>query len=254
MEAILERIARDGGAAEVRRLWMPPEDPAAFAVLGELRFPLVEELVLESAWVLGGPGRLTWLAEMPRLRRLTFGFTMPDDGLIAAMAALPWWRQLTFLEAKFVGLEKTGGLGALWEGSALEELRLCYPGPADARCLLGFPFAKLKVLALCGEAGDGFLRELAVADMPRLQDLDVRRLRVTEDGVREFVAAKRAGLPRLKRLGIRFASTRVTDYHDWDGTVVDSGNEWMSPRELQKAVFAGSSLRLMPEIARWPGE
>ncbi len=71
--------------------------------------------MLPLAWVLGGLGRLTWLAEMPRRRRLTFGFTMPDDGLIAAMAALPWWRQLTFLEAKFVGLERTVGLGALWK-------------------------------------------------------------------------------------------------------------------------------------------
>ena len=184
MEAILERIERDGGAAQIRRLWMPPEDPAAFAVLGGMRFPMLEELVLPSAWVLGGPGRETWLREMPRLRRLTFGFTMPDDGLIAAMAALPWWRQLTFLEAKFVGLEKTGGLGALWEGSVFEELRLCYPGAADAACLLGFPFAKLKVLALCGEAGDAFLRELAVVGMPQLRDLDVRRARVSEDGVR----------------------------------------------------------------------
>ena len=184
MEVILERIEHDGGAAQIRSLWMPPEDPAAFAVLGGMRFPMLEELVLPSAWGLGGPGRETWLREMPRLRRLTFGFTMPDDGLIAAMAALPWWRQLTFLEAKFVGLEKTGGLGALWEGSVFEELRLCYPGAADAACLLGFPFAKLKVLALCGEAGDAFLRELAVVGMPQLRDLDVRRARVSEDGVR----------------------------------------------------------------------
>jgi hypothetical protein len=42
MEAILERIERDGGAAQVRSLWMPPEDPAAFAVWGGMRFPLLE--------------------------------------------------------------------------------------------------------------------------------------------------------------------------------------------------------------------
>jgi hypothetical protein len=252
MEAILERIERDGGAAQVRRLWMPPEDPAAFAVLSGMRFPLVEELVLPSAFVRGGPGRETWLREMPRLRRVTFGFTMADDGLIAAMAALPWWRQLTFLDAKFGQLQKTGGLGALWEGTALEELRLCYPGAADARCLLGFPFARLRLLALCGETGDAFLEGLAGASLPFLEDLDVRATSVSAAGVRAFVAAPRAGLPRLRRMGIAFASDREEPYHDWNGALVGSGYEPMTSGELEGAFFAGSSLRLMPEIERWP--
>lgn len=62
---------------------MPPEDPAAFAVLSGMRFPMLEGLMLPSAWLLGGPGRDTCLRELPRLRRLTFGFTMPDCGSIA---------------------------------------------------------------------------------------------------------------------------------------------------------------------------
>ena len=119
---------------------------------------------------------------------------------------------------------------------------------------IGLPGCAVEGAGVVRGGGDAFFGDLAVVGMPQLRDLDVRRLRVSEDGVREFVAAERAGLPRLNRLGIQFASSRVADDHDWDGTVVGSGTEWMSPRELQKAFSAGSSLRLMPEIERWPGD
>lgn len=252
MEEILRRIARDGDAAHVRKLWMPPEDPVAFEVLSELRFPLVEELVLPSAHVLQGPGRETWLREMPSMRRLTFGFTLTTDALIAAMAGLPWWRQLTFLQGKFGQLDKTAGWGPLWAGTSFTELRLGYPDPVDGRSLLLSAHPQLRVLSICGQTGDEFLRALAEASLPALEDVDVRSTQVTEEGVRAFVAAPRAGLPRLRRMGIAFASDREETYHDWNGAQVGSGYEPMTARELDAAFFTGSGLRLMPDIDGWP--
>lgn len=168
------------------------------------------------------------------------------DGDVAMVAAT------NIFAGKIRGVQATRGWDPLWEGTGFQELRLAYPEPADGASFLRCQYPSLRILSFCGQIGDEFLEGLASAQFPRLTDLDVRATRVSEEGVCAFIAAPRTGLPRSRRMGIAFARQREESYHDWNGAVVGSGFEPMSRRELESAFFAGSSLRWMPEIERWP--
>lgn len=114
--------------------------------------------------------------------------------------------------------------------------------------LIHGPLPHLRVLALCGEIGDEFLKELAGVSLPSLEDLDVRNTNITPEAVRAFALGKRPGLSSLKRLGIAFDSDRRQDYTDSNGALVGWGYEPMTDLELQYDILSGSGLLLMPTI------
>ena len=190
----------------------------------------------------------------PPQNRLEIPFTQVTGADLAALAACPWWRELVFLQASFANLKEAANWRDLWSGPdlAFEEVRLCYPNTKCAIEVIRGPLAHLRVLALCGEIGDEFLQELAGASLPELEDLEIRKTNTTAAAVRDFAHSKHPGLPRLKRLGISFASDRREDYTDWNGALVDWGYAPMNDAELQYDILGIGGLKLMPTIYGWP--
>lgn len=219
-----------------------------------LELPNLTELLLEhmtfqtsSDW--------SFLRGLKKLNSFIAGSTRANDQIIAALAEMPWWENLTHLDLTFFDLAKTENWHLLWEGRklSLELLCLRYLDSAEAGQILRADLSNLQYLILGITKGVPFLHQLTKADLPNLEDLELRHADIPADEVLQFIQAEYPKLPRLKRIGKTFYSDRKYDVCDWNGAVVDWDYEQLSDGEAQKQHFEKTKYSILPSNSELEG-
>jgi hypothetical protein len=220
-------------------------EDSARALMDEVRFADVESLTLTNGRILADPVFSRYYLDMPKLRALTIPFFPETSALLDLLAGASWWRQL-----RAVSLQLVGGVtgldtwAPLWNQPELmlEELKLGIVVTRHAIDVVNGKLPKLRVLALKGQAYEGFVPALLDANLPALTDLDLRETHMDVDAIRQLTRSPRPGLPSLIRLGLLVNSGREAQYTDWNGAVVWSGEEWMDDQEIYLNFLMGTGL------------
>ncbi len=249
-----DRAALRRHAATLRSLVLDVRavrDPADLAALG---MPALRELSLSSLSLLASADGAAWFDGLGALRTLQVAVPLSDAGpLLGALRASPRWVALTSLVLHAFELPDEAWR-ALWDGGplALEALRACWLSPAQAGAVLRARLPALRVLSLGGSAlGEAYLAALLDADLPLLQDLDLRDANVPPQAFLAMAPALRRAFPALRRIGLDYPSDRPVQYHDWaGGPAVASGHERMTREELETGFLAPIGLTLLETT--WP--
>ena len=231
--ALAVKIAAEAAATK-RRESLVQSAPCLLSLIVPQDDTLAWELLTEPAF--------------PALQSLTLGRTEATSARLAALAGLPCWHQLRYLDASFFRIQSAVDWVQLWTHADLhfEEIRLNCTETEPALALVRSHLPRLRTLTLSGVVRDPILIALAAANFPVLQAVDLRQTSINPNALQAFLQAPKPGLPALQRLGFGFRSDRREDYCDWNGAVVDWGYERMTPQELETTFLAGSHIKLLP--------
>ena len=216
------------------------------------QFELAEltSLVLPNAANLTASG-CARIARWRSLKALSVqGLGMQSDNLhlLAELAAAPFFEALTHLDLMLfqsrAPLDPTLW-ASLWEGREFAlctlQLRFLSAGLLSQVWRGGFPH--LRVLDISGnDLREQLCAALVGAELPKLEDLDVRGNSLTPTALRAFASAQ--PFPTLRRIAVALASDTMQDYADWNGAQVGRGPVPMDAREIERDWLAGTGLRV----------
>jgi hypothetical protein len=212
----------------------------------------LRDLTLGSLELLRNPTLGPWLSTLPALRRLRGTVPLQDaDDLPQQLRSAVWWPQLTALSLKLYRVDSVPEWNVLWSDGmpALQELRVRWLSLEQALVVLRADLPELRSLALQGSnLGSAYLHALINARLPNLEDLDLRGTLIEPDEFRAVAQNLLTAFPKLRRVGISFASDRRVDYYDWSGgPPVDWAYDPMTAAELRTAFLDPVGLALLEE-------
>jgi len=242
-------------ATGLRALALSPALLLDCGLFDEVEFTELNTLELPNASDLTATG-CAQIARWPSLKILRvqgLGMQIDNLHLLAQLATAPFFGALTHLTLLLfrarAPLDPTLW-ASVWEGRefAFNTLQLRFLNADLLSQVWRGRFPHLRVLDISGND----LREqlgaaLAGADLPKLEDLDVRGNSLTPPALRAFACTR--AFPAMRRIAVAFASDSMEDYRDWNGAVVGRGPLPMGDREIERDWLAGTGLRVYAGVA-----
>lgn len=242
-------------AKSIRRLHIQSGSFLNSKQLERFELPNLEELLLDTVHYLDTPSGWSFLHSLTSLKSMISGTTIAKDSLLTGLAEAPWWSQVTSLDLSFLKLEETKTWSKLWTDRKLAVQVLCLRYmTTDQACEVLLAELKSLTYFIPGVTkGASFLDRLALADLPRLEDLELRHADVSQDKVIEFIQGTHSNLSRLARIGKTFYSDERYDVCDWNGAVVDWSYREYTESEAQEKFFKHTKYSILPSNAELEG-
>lgn len=253
VEKISEELEKN--AKTVKRLHIQSASFLGCGALEAFDLPNLTELLISNIYYLDTPAGWSFLHRLESLESLVSGMTTASDSMIDGLAEAPWWSQLTNLDLCFLKLDETKTWSKLWSDRkmAVELLCLRYLTTQQACDVLLAELKSLKYLILGITKGAPFLDRLALADLPHLEDLELRHAGITQEKVLEFIEGTYPNLPKLTRIGKTFYSDEKYDVCDWNGAVVDWSYREFLESETQEKFFKDTKYSILPSNSELEG-
>jgi hypothetical protein len=251
-EANLERFLQESQTAT--HMWCKEESVVDGSWFAEHSMPSLKHFVYQGCRSFEHGGTL--FAAIPNLVGLNYfpiKKSLPQDSqFLECINRCGRWERLEYLNVyqrpSSPGFEDRLHWPALWQGRILSfvELNLSFVNKFDARVTLQAKLPRLERMRLGAALGDPLLDWILSASLPSLQYLDLRFNLISPAALTHFAQEVRARCPKLNEISIDFFDSEKTEYHDWDGSIVESFYADRSDEETTRLCLAGSGLHAVP--------